>query len=328
MTLKTPHPIMSSELALVEAHLYEYIGREEGVLGEVLAQVMQSRGKMLRPMLLLLAGRLGLGGRTAPKGYQDRLCRLGALLELVHLASLIHDDIIDDSPLRRGKATLQYAFGKDVAVYTGDFLLARIVYHLLNENFQISGVFLAEAVQAMCRGEIAQYRLRHNPDTTTQSYIQNIRDKTASMFIAACRIAAHESGCATQLSSSLEAIGHHMGCAFQLRDDILDFTSSPTQEGKPTHADFRDGIFTLPVLHTLGSPRYGLELRGLIHSSYKTYSNEDIAKMQEFVELSGGIDYTKTQISAHTQAIRTFLQIFPDTEEKEALFDITFWLEA
>ena len=307
---------IAQELELVRTYLENYIGQERGMLRDVLSKI-SLEGKMLRPALLLLAAKLG------HEYDKDRLCRLGALLELVHIASLIHDDIVDDSPLRRGKTTVQHGFGKDIAVYTGDFILARIVYHLLSEGLNDSGVILARAVEDMCRGEIEQYKFRHDPNTPIDSYINNIRDKTASMFVAAFEIAALESGCSPSLSDKLRLIGLHMGLAFQLRDDILDFGQQ--SEGKLTHRDFRDGIFTLPVLHALRTEATSAPLRNLILSN-QSYSDGDISKMHALVHESGGITFARTHIQEHTTAIHQILNSLDDNPYKSTLTDVTSWL--
>ena len=311
-------PIIEDELALVGEYLDRYIGQELGVMGEVLTRVSLD-GKMLRPTLLLLAGKL-VHSHDYPD--TDKLCRLAALLELVHLASLIHDDIVDDSPIRRGKRTIQYGFGKDIAVYTGDYILARIVYHLLHEGHNVSGTYLAKAVEDMCRGEVEQYKYRYDPNTPIEAYLENIKNKTASMFVAAFEIASHESGYEADLAALLRDIGLHMGMAFQLRDDLLDFTSG-TEDGKPTHRDFRDGIYTLPVLYTIAQGGEASNTLRML-AGVSPHSDTDIARMQNLVE--GGILYTRTRIAAHIQAIRNILVSIPPSPAHQALSDITSWL--
>ena len=184
---------MVQEMEQVEAYLAEYL-RDPGyggAVGRILRDAEQSRGKRLRPRLLLLASRYGKDFAAA----RDRLCRLGALVELVHMASLIHDDIVDDAPLRRGLPTAQAKYGKDVAVYAGDLLLSRIVRSLFRDGFIRVGEMFGEAVEAMCIGEIGQMECRWNACTTVDRYMRNIYGKTAALCRLACRAGAAESGC-------------------------------------------------------------------------------------------------------------------------------------
>ena len=160
----------------------------------------------------------------------------------------IHDDIVDEAPFRRDRESVQRRFGKDAAVYAGDYLIARVQYYQAQENLHEAGMLLADAIQQMCAGEIGQARCRYREDVTMQEYLCNIRGKTTALFRASCRIGALESGCSKEVIEQLDRLGESLGCMFQFRDDLLDFTTDKEVLGKETHKDFRDGIYTMPVL--------------------------------------------------------------------------------
>ena len=219
-----------------------------GSAGQMILRDMEmSRGKRLRPRLLLMASRYG----SEFQGSRSRLCRLGALVELVHMASLIHDDIVDDAPLRRGMPTTQSKYGKDMAVYAGDLILSRIVQSLFRDGFMRVGAYFGDTVEAMCLGELGQMEYRGREDITVDQYMSNIYGKTAALCRLACVAGAVESGCSDEVTSQLEQLGINFGYMFQIRDDLLDFISTSAEEGKPTQVDFREGIYTLPVIYAM-----------------------------------------------------------------------------
>ena len=219
-------------------------------VGTVLDDVVSTRGKMIRPRLLLLAGEFGSACKTA----QDRLCKLAAIVEMTHMASLIHDDIVDDSDYRRGKPSIQKKYGKDAAVYAGDFLMGRISYYMMKEAMNRAGIVLSKTIEAMCAGEIGQAMCRYKENVTVEEYLNNIHGKTVALFMACCRIGAMESGCDERLVRNLELFGECLGLMFQIRDDLLDFTSDVLTIGKSAHKDFQEGIYTMPILCAMKQP--------------------------------------------------------------------------
>jgi heptaprenyl diphosphate synthase len=222
----------------------------------VIEDAAASRGKMLRPRLLLLASGFGPNAGTVT----ERLCKLGAMVEMTHMASLIHDDIVDEGTHRRGLLTVQSKYGKDAAVYAGDFLMSKISWYAMMEDMTRPAAILARAVQRMCEGEIGQSVARYDANVTMMTYLRNIHGKTAALSAAACRIGAGESGCDGRITDRLSCFGEHFGMMFQLRDDYLDFVSDGASMGKAAKKDFVCGIYTMPVLAALdGGGREKLE---------------------------------------------------------------------
>ena len=224
--------------------LYTQHPFEGTATGAVLDDAASSQGKMIRPRLVLMAGSFG----TDRDDVRERLYKLAAVVEMTHLASLIHDDIVDDAPVRRGKPSVQSKYGKNAAVYAGDFLMSRITFYLMREGLNRAGMVIAQAVEEMCAGEIGQAMCRYKEDVTIDQYLQNIHGKTVALFRACCRIGAMESGCDERVSRMLESFGECLGYMFQMRDDLLDFVPDSSMIGKKAHQDFREGIYTLPVL--------------------------------------------------------------------------------
>lgn len=278
-------------------------------VGEVLDDAVSSCGKMIRPQLVLLAGQFG-PDRDA---VGDRLHQLAAIVEMTHLSSLIHDDIIDDAPERRGKPSVQSKYGKDAAVYAGDFLMSRISYHTARENMNRAAQVLGLTVEEMCIGEIGQARCRYREDVSVQEYLHNIHGKTAALFMAACRIGAEESGCEEETVGLLERFGECVGILFQLRDDLLDFISSQAEEGKQVHKDFRDGIYTMPLLCALESEEGRQALLPIMRANARgELTDGQVAEMERMVVELGGVDAARAKIRICCEEARAYMRRLPE----------------
>ena len=277
-------------------------------VGEVLDDVLGSPGKMLRPRLLLLCGSLG----PAYESRFDRLCLLAATVELTHLASLVHDDIADNAQFRRGKPSIQGKYGKCAAIYAGDLLISRIHFRLAKEGMRDAAQTISAAIERMCLGEIGQERCKYRGEVSREEYLENIGGKTASLFEAACLLGAREAACPDEVCATLSALGRELGVLFQLRDDLLDFDSTQEQEGKELHKDFRDGIYTLPVIHAMRSAAGREALLPLMERSREqTPSEAELARMEETVRACGGVDAAKEEIRLRGDACLALLGRLP-----------------
>ncbi len=267
---------------------------EKTEVGKVLNDALNSSGKLIRPRLLLLCATLGPDWEKNKK----KLCMLSAMVELTHLASLIHDDIIDDAIYRRGKKSVQYKYGKKSAVYAGDFFMARIYYYTAKEKLNESAALLSLAVENMCEGEIGQSICCFKEDVTAEEYMWNIKGKTAVLFRTACQIGALESGCDEDLIEKLKIFGENLGYMFQIRDDLLDFSSGDFSSimkkiGKDTHKDFKQGIYTLPVILAMKNPEGKKQLLPILQENKKRVLNDsEIAAMEKLVIKFDGIKKT------------------------------------
>lgn len=269
--------------------------------GAILDDAALAAGKLLRPRLLLLCASAG----PLYLKYRDRISLTAAMVELIHAASLIHDDIIDDAPLRRGKPSIQAKYGKDAAVYAGDFLISRVQQRLAREEMTDVSLILSETIEAMCLGEIHQTFCRYKTDITCDDYLKIVQGKTAALFSAACRLGAMGGGLCGPEVETMAEIGRILGILFQFRDDLADFTSTAETMGKETHKDFREGIYTIPILMALRSPQARLELHPLMQKNKEEIlTDAQILQMEAAVEKYGGIEQTKKEIHGYACRIR------------------------
>ncbi|WP_329886765.1 polyprenyl synthetase family protein [Pseudoramibacter faecis] len=279
-------------------------------VGFVLDDTLSDFGKMLRPRLLLLCASLG----PAWHAHRREAVELAAMVELIHLASLIHDDIVDDARFRRGKPAIQSRYGKDAAVYAGDFIMARVNYYQLKDGLNAPGAVLAEAIEKMCAGEIGQACLRHRPDATQAMYFENIKGKTGALFAAACRIGAMTGGCAPEAIERLARFGELLGILFQLRDDLLDFTAAPLEDGKDVCQDVREGIYTLPLLIALADDKAGAALRPLLAANREAPLDfEGIVAVRGAIDSCGGLEQTRQAIRTYRDQATAILDDFPSS---------------
>ena len=291
---------------------------KESQVGAVLDDVLNISGKMIRAKILLLSAFSG----TNWKNNKERICKLAAMVELTHLASLIHDDIVDDSPYRRGKQSIQGKYGKDAAVFAGDFLIARVFYYGVVENLNEAVSILAKTIENMCIGEIEQELYHYQEDISEEKYFEIIERKTAALFQAACSIGARESVCSKELTQKLELFVRNLGLMFQIKDDILDFTSNSKDLGKETHKDFQNGIYTFPVIMALKNFKSKEVLEPIMKKNREEkLSLEEIIQLEKYITSFGGIEASYKKIEALSKANR---QLIKELGEKS---EVSLYLE-
>lgn len=284
-------------------------------LSQVLNAVFFASGKRLRPALLLLFGRAG-------ERYPDceqQLLTAGAVIELTHMASLIHDDIVDDSPARRGRPTLQSEFGKDMAVYGGDYLLSIVLRQLLRPDMLEPGQVLAKSISDMCSGELGQYAAQFDMQTEESRYFANISGKTAALFSAACRMGALISGWSRQDLDLAERFGHSFGMLFQLRDDLIDCIPDSDADGKKQGMDFINGVYTLPVIYSFKDAEHGPQLRALAENAHSMEPDELANALYMHISAAGGIDYARRAIERQRDTALESIARMPSVQLREQL---------
>lgn len=319
-------PELVNELKAVKKKIRE-LTREnipKKPLTDIVDSAFEAQGKLIRPTLVMLCGRLG----PDYPACRDELVKIASVVEMTHTASLIHDDIIDDAPLRRGKPTVQAAFGKDMAVYAGDYILSRAMSYLMEYSMTQVGAVLAGTIADMCNGEMTQYEAQFNTETEENSYFVSISGKTASIFAAACELGATASGCNKEMAISMSRFGHTLGVLFQLRDDLMDCVSTEKTEGKTPDSDFKRGIYTLPVLYSFVEPKHGRELKELAHKISTGEAEEAvlIGRMRELVTKAGGVDYTHWMIQQYQDKATAMLDQLPKGAAVTALKEMTITL--
>lgn len=281
-----------------------------------LERVIAAGGKRLRPILAYICFRLG-GGQRLP------ILPLMCMLELMHTASLIHDDVVDGACLRRGSPTINATSGTMAAVGSGDFLLAEAMEYL--HFYKGTGIneALVQASTQMCLGELRQLTARYEAENQTRAqYFLQIYRKTASLISASCFTGALAGGLPEIEAKMLKVYGEKLGVAFQLADDLLDFSATP-EFGKTPGQDLQNGVLTLPVLYLLeeGAPSFVQELL-----RKKNRASSDISRLLNFIRQSKALEYTKSMIRRSTDEAVDALRSFPESAEKAALSELAVTL--
>jgi octaprenyl-diphosphate synthase len=303
---------VAGRLREVDAFLDREIARTEPVVGEVAGYVLASGGKRLRPALVLLVSRM-LGSTG------DRDIRYGAVVEMIHTATLLHDDIIDGSDLRRGRPTANNRFGNQAAVLVGDWLYTRTMDLCLEVGDVDVMRCLTAATLAMTEGELMADRVRGRLDVDEATYMEITRRKTAELFAAACALPALFRPSTLHLTESLQTFGRDLGVCFQLVDDLLDFTGDRSRVGKPVMADLREGRATLPML--LLCERIDDERRRRLSEVAETGRFDAIseAEVLDLVRSSGVLDETRERARQIGERAVERAGVFPPSPEREAL---------
>jgi geranylgeranyl pyrophosphate synthase len=297
-------------LANLESSLAALADSDDAVLGPMLSSVLPGTGKRLRPALSLLIGRMG-------NANSEALNHMAVGVELLHTASLVHDDIVDESDTRHGGATLYAKVGNALAVLVGDYLFSQAAQQCVaTGDLEVVRLF-AETLGAMAQGQIddanRQLGGHHAWESVTRDrYYHTIRGKTASLFVLACRGTGQLSGMSPQQIFALGAYGECLGLAFQVVDDILDFTSTAQQLGKPVGSDLRQGTITLPVI--LMRDRQLAD--GRLQAAFEA---EDVDQQVLLVQESGAIPAAYAEADALVARARTSLEVLPAGIERDAL---------
>lgn len=246
MILTDLYSAVRGELDAVERLFDEELSSHDSFIRELCGRVRQYRGKMLRPALVLLCG-------EACGGIEAAHRTLAAVVEMVHVATLVHDDVLDDAEVRRRSATINARYGNMTAVLLGDYLISH-AYHLCSSlRDQHAARVIGAATNTVCEGELIQQARRHDADLTEEAYLQIIRKKTASLTGACCSLGAHYAGADPAVGASLGEFGVAAGVAFQIVDDLLDLMAEATDTGKTVCRDLAMGTATMPVIHCLAT---------------------------------------------------------------------------
>lgn len=291
---------------------------EDAHLNEVLDYIHAKAGKQLRPIVVLLSAQLC-------RGVTDKTIQTAVALELLHNASLVHDDVVDSSPMRRGVKSVQAKWSNKVAVLVGDYMLARVINTITEiHNSQILNI-VAGLGMALSSGELLQLHANSSMWISEAQYLQIITQKTAQLF-ACCAEAGAESSAATmRQTTSLREFGKQLGICFQLKDDIFDYTDAE-EIGKPTMSDIRDGKCTLPLLISLErAPKAEAEhIKQLAEELYQDITDPVNAEQEikSFVLRYDGVRYAAARMAAHKKSAIEALSIFRDSRTKEALLSL------
>ena len=285
------------------------------LIDQISTYIIQAGGKRVRPALLLLVAKALANNRESPHALE-----LAAVVEFIHTATLLHDDVVDESTLRRGRETANAAFGNAASVLVGDFLYSRAFQMMIAPNDLRVMQILSDATNTVAEGEVLQLLNMNDPDVDEASYLQVIRYKTAKLFEASTELGAILANAGDEMREQAAAFGRHIGTAFQLMDDLLDYTADAAQMGKNAGDDLREGKPTLPLIYLLenGSPEERLMVRAAIEQN-QDLPEDVFAQILKAVQNSGALDYTQTAAKREIDLALACIQNFPHNEATSAL---------
>lgn len=306
------------DLDCVENELKKYAQNSQTLLGKSSNYLIQAGGKRLRPAFVLLAGKFC--------SYDPvRLRLLAVAIELFHMATLVHDDVIDGAFLRRGLPAVRIEWGDSVALYTGDYLFAQALTIISNYGNEQIARILAEASLEICEGEIEQIKTIGKIDQGIRDYLRRIKRKTALLISSCCLIGALAVDAPSNFVRCLKRFGYYLGMAFQITDDILDFVGSEDILGKPVGSDLKQGIITLPTIFALKDPSRGSLLKNLILKKLKEDSDWDNMDWNEAIDLiknSGAIKSAKSVCDKYLEKAKKEVLMLPDLPPRKTLLTI------
>jgi octaprenyl-diphosphate synthase len=321
--LDPKHPVKSAQdllldeiapdVARVEGVLESVVAAPAGYVAELIEHVRGFGGKRLRPAMVLLAGRA-----VNPEKTTEIHARLGAVVELIHTATLVHDDILDGALLRRGRQTLHRMEGTEVAVLLGDFLLASAYAEAASIPDRMASHYLAHVTRAVCQGEVLQVHERGNLDLTEETYSEIIRKKTAILYSASCRVGAYYAGANDATATALDDFGCGIGMAFQIVDDVLDLVGDERVVGKSLGTDLQRQKMTLPLIHFMqtGDRATVAAVRDALSSGRGA---ENAPMIRRAVIENGSVEFARGRAEKYVNEANARLDVLAPTAARETL---------
>jgi octaprenyl-diphosphate synthase len=300
------------ELDGVEHQVRNNLTSSVTLVNTVAAHILTSGGKRIRPLLLLLSARLcGYGGREHHQ--------LGSLVEFIHTATLLHDDVVDDADIRRGKRTARKVWGNQISILVGDYLYSKAMCKVVEFRSQSINEVLAEACKKMAEGEVLQLYYNGNPAIPETDYIKIVEHKTAGLIAASCRMGAILADATESQQDALFRFGQYLGIAFQVADDTLDYTANGDCLGKTLGQDLRQGKATLPLLHLLRNCSESDRQMIKDRMETRTITDEDLQRLIQLMGEYGSIAYAMDRAQSYIAAAKQELNTFEDSTAKRAL---------
>ncbi len=309
---------ISADMQSLNEVIRTRLSSDVALINQISAYIIEAGGKRIRPALLLLTSQAIANG--AP--IQHHL-DMAAVVEFIHTATLLHDDVVDESNLRRGRATANAAFGNAASVLVGDFLYSRAFQMMVAPNEIKILQILADATNTIAEGEVLQLMNMHDPDVNEDRYMQVIHYKTGKLFEASSALGALLAKATPEQFQAAEAYGRHIGTTFQLVDDILDYTASAEQMGKNAGDDLREGKPTLPLIYLLenGTPSQKELIKSAIEQAEELPENM-FQQVYAAIMASDAISYTEAVAKREAQLAKDCLKCFPSNAAKESLLNL------
>lgn len=301
-----------AELDGVEHQVRQNLDSSVTLVNTVAAHILNSGGKRVRPLLLLLSARLC--GYTGREHYQ-----LGSLIEFIHTATLLHDDVVDEADIRRGRRTARKVWGNQISILVGDYLYSKAMAQIVEFRSHGMNEVLAEACTKMAEGEVLQLYYNGNPSMPESDYIKIVEHKTAGLIAAACRMGAILAEASEEKQSALFRFGQYLGIAFQVADDTLDYNADGERLGKTLGQDLRQGKATLPLLHLLDHCSEPDRTMIKDRMETRTLSREDLERILGLMQDAGSLAYAMERAKTYIAAAQHELEAFEDSSARRAL---------
>ncbi len=309
-TLATLTGCIAPQLEAVDRVFHAELTSDLPSVNTLIKHVSRFRGKMLRPMLVLLSGQ-------ASGKLTDAHVTIATVVEMVHMATLVHDDVLDEAELRRKGATINHLRGNEAAVLLGDYLISHS-YHLCSGlGSQLASRTIARTTNQVCEGELLQIHNRNNIDLDEQTYLQIITRKTASLCATCCQLGATFAGASEQVVEQFETYGRSLGIAFQIQDDILDIVGEIETVGKTLGIDVEKGKMTLPMIHFLHSAP--AEHRALLRSLLSSRDADKAERIRNLLLPTNSIQYAQDRARQLIDVAQSAIADLPDSESKQVL---------
>lgn len=313
LTIKEIQSPISAEMESFEKKFYNAMKSKVMLLDRIMNYIVRRKGKQMRPMFVFLSA--GVAGQITETSYRG-----ASLIELLHTATLVHDDVVDDSQFRRGFFSINALWKNKVAVLVGDYLLSRgLLLSIDNEDYDLLKI-VSDAVREMSEGELLQMEKARNLDITEEIYYDIIRQKTASLIASCCAVGACSGGADDQSVQLMKKFGEYVGMAFQIKDDLFDY--GDLEIGKPLGIDIKEKKMTLPLIYALQKSSW-LERREIIFKiKNQSHKNKVVLDIIRYVKDSGGIEYANQKMKSFQQAALEILQSYKDSVYKRSLIDL------
>ena len=305
--------LVAGDLNQVNAVILDRMQSEVPLIPELAGHLIAGGGKRMRPMLTLACARLLDYPGT-------RHHKLAAAVEFIHTATLLHDDVVDDSPMRRGRRTANTAFGNAAAVLVGDFLYSRAFQMMVGVGSMRVMQVLADATNTIAEGEVLQLMNCHDPDVDEENYLDVIRRKTAKLFEASARLGAVLGGSPQPVEAALAGYGVHLGTAFQLVDDVLDYSGDAEAIGKSLGDDLAEGKPTLPLIRAMAAGSAGQ--REIVRRAIIDGGREDFPAVIAAVRETGALEYARDAAKREAERAREAIALLPDSTPKQSLLEL------
>lgn len=318
MKLAKTYSYLKKELHIIEKALGTVIQAEHPVLRTASTQLLKAGGKRIRPVFVLLTGKLG-------HFNVEQIKTIAVSLELIHMATLVHDDVIDDAELRRGHPTIKHQYDNRVAMYTGDYMLARALESITSIKDPAIHNSLSKALVEVCIGEIEQMKYKYDWNQNLRTYLRRIKRKTALLIATSCQLGALSAGLNQSEVRKLYKYGYYIGMSYQIIDDILDFTSTPKELGKPAGNDLCQGNITLPVLFAMRDETFKKQLKNLFEDKDKITLNNMDYYIEKIKDL-GAIEASYYVSELYLNKALNIIQDIPESTSKRTLENIAHYI--